>query len=190
MGMFSYSCTKCGGKDQFDWMNGCVVKIGGFYVRATYDGYGRAKIAVTGGKEGTTVNAYPEQFRMNFDYWNLSDGDLYATDIYCDGDGKADGMDAKKAQMAMLEQLMSGGKGSFSDEEDEVPARSCTPKGVTVLDALDASLLDSLPKAKSVSASESDKNTGTKKKPSSSPDNGTNTKGGTRKVKKAKSAKF
>jgi hypothetical protein len=32
MGMFSYVCTKCGEKEQFDFCEPCVVKIGDIYV--------------------------------------------------------------------------------------------------------------------------------------------------------------
>jgi len=46
MGQFSYECSRCGGHDQFDWEDICVVKLGDSYIKAEYDGYGRTKVFV------------------------------------------------------------------------------------------------------------------------------------------------
>jgi hypothetical protein len=34
IGMFSYACTKCGSKSQFDLANQCVLKIGDLYAHS------------------------------------------------------------------------------------------------------------------------------------------------------------
>jgi hypothetical protein len=68
MGMFSYTCSKCGPKEQFDWMSLCVVQMipsrktnqTVYLVRGTYDGYGSIKVAVQGQDEPVTV--HPHQF--------------------------------------------------------------------------------------------------------------------------------
>jgi len=68
MGMFSYACTKCREKSQFDWANQCVLKIGDVYVRGYYNSYGGVKIRMDGAARGkSTVMAYPEQFREFFE---------------------------------------------------------------------------------------------------------------------------
>jgi len=153
MGMFSYSCNKCGGKSQFDWMPTVVVKIGkDVYVRGTYDGYGRVEVQ---GPEGKALNVYPTQFRGFFSGWNVPEDALLAFQIYCDGSGNVDETTALmhqmvKAQANMLEGLACGGgydddDEDFSEEEEE-EERHCVPDVLTILDELTEEIVASVPK--------------------------------------------
>lgn len=98
-----------------------------------------------------TVMAYHTQFQEFFSSWN--DGNsmseaLLATKIYCDGEGDGEGddrdilMTMAKAQIGALNALFGRG-----DDSEEGGDRHCAPKRVTILDALDKSLLADLPKA-------------------------------------------
>lgn len=191
MGMFSYSCTKCGDKAQHDWANCCVLKIGGVYVRGYYQMYGGVKIQVAtkDGKE-TTVMAYHEQFREYFDCWDLSSDALLATEIYCDGDGDQDELillcqfrGAERA--AMLSSLTKGGR---QEEEGDGSERFCAPEGIAILDILDESMLEDLPKA--VPSKENTKDTGTDTKKHANDDGIKGKADEAPKPKKAKSAKI
>lgn len=133
MGMFSYICTKCGPKEQFDWMDACVVKLVKFakkkkdekktqddndekktlndngdddiYVRGQYDGYGHVKVAVQGQEELALVLP-PSNLQVPF--WE--DGQLVATAIFCNGNF-SNGGDA--ADMTNLMHTMAKEHGNF-----------------------------------------------------------------------------
>ena len=159
MGMFSYACSKCGGKIQFDWMEKVVVKIAGasddLYVRGKYDGNGYVEISIAGKDDNTarSVTAYPGQFQQFFGVWDISNNALLASKIYCDGNGSGDDESSLnmhkfvKNQMKALEVLL--GRGNIDDldddEEDEEP-RHCAPDGIEVLEALPEAILAGIPK--------------------------------------------
>jgi hypothetical protein len=100
MGMFSYCCNRCGPKDQFDWMDCCVVKLmkdkksdEDIYVRGQYNGYGQVKVAVVqvqegqqqpaAGGGGAAASSAIAITPCSMDQWE--DGNLVATRIYCNG---------------------------------------------------------------------------------------------------------
>lgn len=147
-GMFSYSCSKCGDKEQFDWADQCVLKVGHLFVRGYYDSYGGVEGAPADkkGKKGATVLAYHEQFRQFFGCWTLSSDCLLATKIYCDGDGNQDSgillnQSRGNDRMAMLRGML------FEVEDGDGCDRHCAPKRITILGALHHSMLGMLPKA-------------------------------------------
>ena len=59
MGQFSYDCDKCGAHDQFDWIDDCVVEVGGKLVLGRYDGYGGVEIDIESDDESTELSSSP-----------------------------------------------------------------------------------------------------------------------------------
>jgi hypothetical protein len=146
MGQFSYVCTKCGKKDQFDWMTGCVVKIGSVHVKGTYGGYAHVKVAVEG--KDKPVLAAPIA---------PIDNVLLSSAIYCNGsDPKSAEKDLLKKMLQQQERaihslMAGGGVAGFSlppSDEDEPELRFCVPKDIVVLDELSEDLLAKMPMCK------------------------------------------
>lgn len=148
--MFSYTCSHCGVKDCFDFMEECVVSIASTprkrltHVKGTYDGFGHVRIQVKG--QDDPVIAVPEQH-----HWQMptttSTIVLLAKDIYCNGELRCHA-DPKailnlllkkegKQQMKELNALLGGGLGYGDgyESDDEVP-RFCVPEGLLVLEEL------------------------------------------------------
>jgi hypothetical protein len=146
IGMFSYACTKCGSKSQFDWANQCVLKIGDLYARSCYDLHGGVSIRIKGGSK-PTIMAYHQQFAQYFTGWDdVSSNAVLVYENYCYDNGTQDpikllsqkrGMD----RMAVLRGMMEG----VDTEDEEGSDRHCAPKGITILDTVDVSTLESLP---------------------------------------------
>jgi hypothetical protein len=150
MGMFSYTCSKCGPKEQFDWMSLCVVQMipsrktnqTVYLVRGTYDGYGSIKVAVQGQDEPVTV--HPHQFLA--DHVDVKEGDLYGTKMYCRGKDNEDMIKMMLNQQGKMMDMLIG-KDSTTDYEEDC---CCVPENVEVLEELTAEMLTELPKAKAV----------------------------------------
>ena len=160
MGQFSFACSACGDKEQFDWTDEVVValknqKTGEIaHVTGRYGSYGDVYIDVSESRENHPVPVgsmpvYPKQFEDLFDCWGHHDHEhIGAEEIYCHGEYSRYEMRPKPKKVVQPAPPCKKSKRANaklevqqedSDDDEEVRVtgcRMCVPENTAVIDAL------------------------------------------------------
>lgn len=137
MGMFSYACTKCGEKSQFDYVEHCVVKIGDLYFKGKYNSYGVVEIKLDGSSK--PVESFDIQFHDNL--CQHADTILISTEIYCGGATDPQQCHIRSRQQGRMAMMFGGGDSDDDDQEE----RNCIPNDISVLDSITEAMFPKLP---------------------------------------------